>query len=168
MPKVINIIESDIKTINGRTVQRIIFSNNSVVYVDVETGEVRPDSTPDKYVDLISSYNASHQMNKSLFDEYESNDFTDIISQPRTDSSIRAAAILDLIAVFIYGVVGIIALGNGGAFIIVLAWTIPMTMATFKAAEDGEDHTALGICHLFFFNLISGILILASRSGKER
>jgi hypothetical protein len=47
---------------NGIEVQRIIFSDDKIVYVRVDTGDVKPDNTPDKYVDLISSYNATHSI----------------------------------------------------------------------------------------------------------
>ena len=55
MAKVLRIEESQVKQVNNKTVQRVIFSDDKIIYVDIDTGEVKPDSTPDKYVDMISS-----------------------------------------------------------------------------------------------------------------
>lgn len=60
MPKVLKIEESKIVTKNGLQVQRVIFSNDKIVYVKIDDGEVYPKDTPDRYVDLINTYNASH------------------------------------------------------------------------------------------------------------
>lgn len=60
MPKVINIEESKIVTKSGLQMQRVIFSDDRIVYVRLEDGEVYPKDVPDKYVDLINAYNATH------------------------------------------------------------------------------------------------------------
>lgn len=60
MPKVINIEESKIVTKSGLQMQRIIFSDDVIVYVRLSDGEVYPNDIPDKYVDLINAYNATH------------------------------------------------------------------------------------------------------------
>ncbi|MDO4507988.1 MAG: hypothetical protein Q4B65_01180 [Candidatus Saccharibacteria bacterium] len=61
MAKVLNIIETKIVMRNNIEVQRVIFSDDKIVYVRTDNGEVYPTTTPDKYVDLISTFNASHQ-----------------------------------------------------------------------------------------------------------
>lgn len=60
MPKILKIEESKIVTKNGIQVQRVIFSDDKIVYVRIDDGEVYPKTTADKYVDLINAYNASH------------------------------------------------------------------------------------------------------------
>ncbi|MBR1689638.1 MAG: hypothetical protein IJ713_02545 [Oscillibacter sp.] len=60
MSKVINIVETKIMKRNGVDVERVIFSNDKIVYVRLDNGEVYPKDTPDRYVDLISYYNAAH------------------------------------------------------------------------------------------------------------
>lgn len=57
-------------------------------------------------------------------------------------------------------------------FLIPLAWTIPMTLATKKAIEqvgtnEEIQHIALGVCSLFFSSLIGGILILVATNKSE-
>lgn len=164
MAKVLNIVESEVKQIHGKPVQRVIFSDDKIVYVDVYTGEVRPDSTPDKYVDLISVYNASNQQTNTLDDIYGNN--RELIIQtdiPEKAANLRrSAANVDLIFVILIGILGIIFLMNGGFFIVLLAWMIPMTVMTYNSVDDNSDKTALGVCHLIFFNIISGILLLMS------
>lgn len=60
MAKVVNIVETKIMKRNGVDVERVIFSNDKIVYVRLDNGEVYPEDTPDRYVDLISYYNAAH------------------------------------------------------------------------------------------------------------
>lgn len=62
MAKVLNIVETKLIMRNGIEVQRVIFSDDKIVYVRVDTGDVKPDTTPDRYVDLISAYNATHSI----------------------------------------------------------------------------------------------------------
>lgn len=72
MSKVVNIVETKIMQRNGVDVQRVIFSNDKIVYVRLDDGTVYPASTPDHYVDLISMYNASHTITGCS--EYNMND----------------------------------------------------------------------------------------------
>ncbi len=60
MPKILKIEESKITTKNNVEVQRVIFSDDKIVYIKIDDGEVYPKNTPDRYVDLINTYNASH------------------------------------------------------------------------------------------------------------
>ena len=60
MPKILGIEESKIVTKNGVEMQRVIFSNDKIVYVKRDTGDVYPEDTPEKYINLITTYNASH------------------------------------------------------------------------------------------------------------
>ncbi|WP_342268661.1 hypothetical protein [Spiroplasma endosymbiont of Aspidapion aeneum] len=55
-------------------------------------------------------------------------------------------------------------------FIITMAWMIPMTIATKRAMDEvGKNseisHLSLGICHIFFMGLVSGILIICAQSS---
>ena len=75
MPKVLNIEESKIVTKNGLQVQRVIFSNDKIVYVKIDDGEVYPKDTPDRYVDLINTYNASHDNVDSTKPKTKPNEF---------------------------------------------------------------------------------------------
>lgn len=170
MAKVLNIVESEVKQIQGKSVQRVIFSDDKIVYVDIYTGEVRPESTPDKYVDLISIYNASHRptsdqaLNDSYQDKHESTAQTEI---PEKAAKLRrAAANVDLVFVILIGFFNLILLftdpDNIGWAAISLIWMIPMTVVTYRSANDNSDRTALGVCHLIFFSIISGVLILKS------
>ena len=156
MAKVLQIEESAVKQINGRSVQRVIFSDDKIVYVDIETGDVRPESTPDRYVDMISLHNSHHALqDKSASDES---------SQEESSRLRRIAAHVDLVVVILIAILGIIFLMNGGFFIIILLWTLPMTLAAYNIVDSDNKHTALGICHILFFNIISGILILQSNN----
>lgn len=164
MAKVLNVVESDVKQIHGKTVQRVIFSDDKIVYVDVYTGEVRPDSTPDKYVDLISVYNASNHRDTTI-DEICGDTHDPLIQTNISEKAAhlrRTAAHADLLFVILIGLLGIIFLMNGGFFIVLLVWMIPMTVMAYNSVDDSSDKTALGVCHLIFFNIISGILLLAS------
>lgn len=154
--KVLRIEESQVKQVNNKTVQRVIFSDDKIIYVDIDTGEVKPDSTPDKYVDMISSYNIHHTMQ---FDTAKSDNDYDKSSRIR-----RVAANIDLIFVILITILGIIFLMNGGFFIIILLWTLPMTLAAYNIVDSEQEHVALGVCHILFFNIVSGILILMSNS----
>ena len=60
MPKILGIEESKIVTKNGVQMQRVIFSNDKIVYVKIDSGDVYPEDTPEKYINLITTYNASH------------------------------------------------------------------------------------------------------------
>ena len=160
MSRVINIIESKVIERSGHELQRVIFSDDKIVYVNIDTGEVKPDSTPDKYVDLISLYNSTHHT--TAFNPRIDN------AEPESNGLRKAAAVIDVVLVFIIGYVGILALSNGGWFIIALAWTIPMTVMATHAVADGKQHIGLGVCHLLFFNIISGILILVSNGQIEQ
>lgn len=155
MAKVLRIEESQVKQVNNKTVQRVIFSDDKIIYVDIDTGEVKPDSTPDKYVDMISSYNIHHTMQ---FDTAKSDNDYDKSSRIR-----RVAANIDLIFVILITILGIIFLMNGGFFIILL-WTLPMTLAAYNIVDSEQEHVALGVCHILFFNIVSGILILMSNN----
>lgn len=174
MAKVLNIIESKIVTRNNSDWQRVIFSDDKIIYVNTQTGDVKPDSAPDKYVDLISMYNTTHSYEtrqpqedfswlSEKQPEYEHN------YEPKPNSFRKAAAVIDVIIVFVVFFVGMgILLSNGGLLIFTLLWLIPMTVMANNSITSGEDHTALGICHLLFFNIPSGILILASNRQVER
>lgn len=158
MQKVVHVLESKVVVKNSTEYQRVIFSDDKIVYVDVETGDVKPDSTPDRYVDLISVYNSTHRHNHTV---QNSN------VQHEPNSLRTAAAVIDVILVFIVGWLGIIALFNGGFLIVLLAWMIPMTVMTTHSVTDGKERVGLGVCHIIFFNIISGILILVS-NGQIR
>ena len=75
MPRVLKIEESKIVTKNNMQVQRVIFSDDRIVYVRTDNGEVYPENTPDKYVDLINAYNASHDDVGSTNSKPQSSDF---------------------------------------------------------------------------------------------
>ena len=60
MPKILKIEESKIVTKNGVRAQRVIFSDDKIVYVRIDDGEVYPKNTAEKYINLINTYNASH------------------------------------------------------------------------------------------------------------
>ncbi len=48
-----------------------------------------------------------------------------------------------------------------GAFLIPLAWCIPITVSIFRKLNSGEPiDTGLKVCALLFVNLIAGILLL--------
>ena len=77
MLRVLKIEESKIVTKNNMQVQRVIFSDDRIVYVRTDNGEVYPENTPDKYVDLINAYNASHDDVGSTNSKPQSSDFWD-------------------------------------------------------------------------------------------
>lgn len=156
MAKVLRIEESVVKQVNGKSVQRVIFSDDKIVYVDIETGEVKPESTSDVYVDMISLYNSHHIIHDKTVDDEP--------SQEGSSRLRRIAANIDLAFVIIITILGIIFLMNGGFFIVILLWTLPMTLAAYTIVDSDDRHTALGVCHILFFNIISGILILQSNS----
>lgn len=159
MAKVLNILESKIVHRSGKMYQRVIFSDDRIVYVENDTGDVTPDTTPDKYVDLISAYNSTHAHPTQNQKQ----------SRPIEPNGLRkAAAVIDMIIVFIVGWIGIVVLFNGGWLIITLAWMIPMTIMTTHSVTDGKQRVALGVCHLIFFNIISGILILVSNGQIQQ
>ena len=137
--KVLRIEESQVKQVNNKTVQRVIFSDDKIIYVD-----------------MISSYNIHHTMQ---FDTAKSDNDYDKSSRIR-----RVAANIDLIFVILITILGIIFLMNGGFFIIILLWTLPMTLAAYNIVDSEQEHVALGVCHILFFNIVSGILILMSNS----
>lgn len=162
MPRVLAVEESEIKEVRGRLVQRVIFSDDKIVYVDVNTGEVQPESTPDKYVDLISVYNSSHKNTRN------NNTSTNESVQPiatKASKQRKLAADIDLAIVLLLATIGLVVLTEGGMLIVTLAWTIPMTVMAYKSVDDNRERVALGVCHLIFFNIISGILILVSNSN---
>jgi predicted permease len=68
----------------------------------------------------------------------------------------------------IAGIFQIISCVVIGWTIIPLAWLIPMTIATFNARKDHREHVALGVCSIFFSNLIAGILILIAGGEKDQ
>ena len=75
MGKILKIEESKIVVKNKVEMQRVIFSNDKIVYVRLDTGDVCPANTPDKYVDLIDTYNASHDNIDSTRPKIDSNSF---------------------------------------------------------------------------------------------
>lgn len=57
MAKVVNIVETKIMKRNGINVERVIFSNDKIVYVRLDNDEVYPKNVPNQYIDMIRSYN---------------------------------------------------------------------------------------------------------------
>ncbi len=53
---------------------------------------------------------------------------------------------------------------SGFFYLIPLAWTIPMTVHLFRAANRGEE-VGMGfkVCSLLFVNTVSGILLLCDK-----
>lgn len=172
MSKVLNIVESEVKQINGRSVQRVIFSDDKIVYVNIHTGEVKPESTPDSYVNLISLYNASHRQSdhqNQILEELYQNRHESIIPDTIPDEAARirkSAAEIDVFFLIVAGLLTFYFLfvdsTRFGWAALALTWMIPMTVVTYKSIHDNSEKTALGVCHLIFFNIISGILILQS------
>lgn len=60
MSKILKIEESKIVVKNGVEMQRVIFSDDKIAYVCTDNGEVYPTNISDRYIDLINTYNASH------------------------------------------------------------------------------------------------------------
>ena len=60
MAKVLNITEAKMMMKDGKEVERVIFSDDKIIYVNSDTGEVKPATVSQKYVDLVSAYNATH------------------------------------------------------------------------------------------------------------
>ncbi len=60
MPKILKIEESKIVVKNGVEMQRVIFSDDKIAYVCTDNGEIYPTNIPNRYIDLINIYNASH------------------------------------------------------------------------------------------------------------
>ena len=96
MPKILGIEESKIVTKNGVQMQRVIFSNDKIVYVKIDSGDVYPEDTPEKYINLITTYNASHDNIDSTRPKH--NDFWDdrnYIKDGTTDRSKQIAKTKD-------------------------------------------------------------------------
>ena len=65
---------------------------------------------------------------------------------------------------FILNILSTISLG---AFIIPLAWCIPMTIRSYKMYKgEKEITTDFGVCELIFLNTISGILHLVAKEKQ--
>ena len=75
MGKILKIEESKIVIKNKVELQRVIFSDDKIVYVRTKDDEVFPKNTPDKYIDLINTYNASHDELDSTKPKIEPNPF---------------------------------------------------------------------------------------------
>lgn len=61
MAKILSIVETKTVTKNNIEMQRFIFSDDKIVYVRLDNDEISPSSTPEKYINLINVYNASHE-----------------------------------------------------------------------------------------------------------
>lgn len=155
--KAVIVLESKLVRRDGEVYQRVIFSDDKIIYVDIDTGEVTPESTPDAYVDLVSIYN-SNRLHHTTNTVNQAN--------PIPNGLRQGAMVIDVICLFIFGLMGI-----SGRFVILIAlvWIIPMTIMTAHSITDEKEHVALGVCHIFFFSPISGILILVSNGQvKDR
>ena len=74
-----------------------------------------------------------------------------------TDKNLRLAAF----------VLSVIACVGTGILIIPLAWTIPMTVRTYKIYKGEKPNTvAFGVCELLFVGLIAGVLLLCTHKDK--
>lgn len=154
----VSVLESKLVRRDGEVYQRVIFSDDKIIYVDINTGEVTPESTPDAYVDLVNIYNSN------LLQRNTTNTFNQ--ATPKQNGLRKGAMVIDIICLCIFGLVGI-----SGLFVILIAlvWMIPMTIMTAHSITDEREHVALGVCHIFFFSPISGILILVSNGQiKDR
>ena len=60
MARILKIEESKIVEKNGMQMQRVIFSDDKIVYVRMRDGEVYPKNVAEIYVNLINTYNAAH------------------------------------------------------------------------------------------------------------
>jgi hypothetical protein len=176
MAKVLNIVESKFVHKDGKMKQRVIFSDDKIVYVDNDTGDVVPDSTPDKYVELISMYNATHthfeliddeSELESEFDSCHSDEYESMV-RPRPNSLRKTAVILDTIVVAVAALNIVASESDGGAWAVVTFVWLMMTIAVQHSISDDKEHIVLGILHLLCFNPVSGILILISNGQVGR
>ena len=92
------------------------------------------------------------------------------------DKGLRLAAFIVDICVLAY--LGIVAVSTFSLFskamaetiiaLVPLAWTIPMTVLVWGTYKGKYRNTiALGVCHILFFNIISGILLLCSKKDEK-
>ena len=74
-----------------------------------------------------------------------------------TDKNLRLAAF----------VLSVIACVGIGWLIVPLAWTIPMTVHTYKIYKGQKPNTvAFGVCELLFVGLIAGVLLLCTHKDQ--
>ncbi len=74
----------------------------------------------------------------------------------KTQTTISSGSIKTVIKVFM--IIGCIV--NAFAFLIPLAWCLPMTLCYIKATEKGETvSTGFKVCALLFVSVIAGILM---------
>ena len=74
-----------------------------------------------------------------------------------TDKNLRLAA-------FVLSVISCVGMG---IFLIPLAWTIPMTVRTYKIYKGEKPNTvAFGVCELLFVGLIAGVLLLCTHKDQ--
>ena len=74
-----------------------------------------------------------------------------------TDKNLRLAAF----------VLSVIACVGMGILLIPLAWTIPMTVHTYKIYKGEKPNTvAFGVCELLFVGLIAGVLLLCTHKDQ--
>lgn len=156
--KAVSVLESKLVRRDGEVYQRVIFSDDKIIYVDIDTGKVTPESTPDTYVDLVSIYNSNRLHHR-----------IDAVKQvtPRPNGLRQAAVAIDVINC-LGGIVFVAVISAWFIVLIVLVW-IPMAIMTADSITDEREHVALGICHIFLLSPISGILILVSNGQvKDR
>lgn len=100
---------------------------------------------------------ASAQGNQPYAQPYEQAATPAVYEMSESDHTLRLVA-------FILNVVSTVAMA---AFIIPLAWMIPMTVRSWGIYKGTKPNTvAFGVCTLIFVNLIGGILLLVSKKDN--
>jgi hypothetical protein len=105
MPEVLRIVCDDFIEEDGREVQRIIFSDDRIVRVESD-GTILPQSTPQRYIDLISSHN--EQYNEELEENGRYTEYHRRVWQ----KGITIAGFVTLCFSSVWAVVNVIGLGN--------------------------------------------------------
>ena len=190
MAKVLNIVEAKMMERGGRKVERVIFSDDKIVYVDAETGEVEPRNVSDKYADLISAFNATHiisgdgakvnSQNESSRGDDRSKEIiaaTDkmtLSNNPTTQSAINsvrslgawmvASGALNIVAAIIY--LGMVAATYGFSMIgFVLLLPIGILQTVFGTKSYKLESTPSGIRGTAIFAILLGGSGLITRIG---
>ncbi len=156
MAKVITILESEIKQKNGKDYQRVIFSDNKIAYVNLNTGDVDPSDLSEKYIDLITLYNAKNGARIKP-------------TENKKVMSLRKTAVwFDIFTIVALCLTFPLIFTNNNIVFFCLFWVIPITLITSQIIKDGRKHPILAVLTLIFVNFISGILLIMSDSELDK